>query len=78
MASKRKKQDTKGTSIPKALTGISGLDEITLGGLPAGRPTLVCGGAGAGKTMFAAEFLVNGAVEYGEPGVFMMFEENAK
>ncbi len=68
----------KGASIPKAKTGIAGLDEITLGGLPAGRPTLVCGGAGAGKTMFAAEFLVHGAVEYGEPGVFMMFEENAK
>jgi circadian clock protein KaiC len=48
-----------------------------LGGFPAGRPTLVCGSAGAGKTILAAEFLVRGATEYGEPGVFMMFEENA-
>lgn len=65
-------------SIPKAPTGIKGLDEITGGGLPAGRPTLVCGSAGAGKTMLALEFLVRGATEFGEPGVFMMFEESAK
>src|SRR3954451_18042000 len=65
-------------TLPKAKTGIAGLDEITFGGLPAGRPTLVCGSAGAGKTMLAAEFLVNGATKFGEPGVFMMFEENAK
>lgn len=64
-------------SINKAPTGISGLDEITFGGLPEGRPTLVCGGAGAGKTIFAAEFLFRGAKEFGEPGVFMMFEESA-
>ncbi len=64
-------------SIPKAPTGIQGLDEITDGGLPAGRPTLVCGGAGTGKTMFATEFIVRGATEFNEPGVFMMFEENA-
>ena len=64
--------------IPKALTGIQGLDEITDGGLPAGRPTLVSGSAGAGKTMLALEFLVRGATEFGEPGVFMMFEENAE
>ena len=63
--------------LPKAATGIRGLDEITGGGLPRGRPTLVCGGAGCGKTMLAAEFLVRGAVEHGEPGVFMMFEESA-
>lgn len=63
--------------LPKAATGIRGLDEITGGGLPRGRPTLVCGGAGCGKTMLAAEFLVSGAVEQGEPGVFMMFEESA-
>ncbi len=63
--------------IPKAPTGIEGLDEITCGGLPAGRPTLVCGEAGCGKTMLAMEFLVRGATEFGEPGVFMMFEENA-
>jgi circadian clock protein KaiC len=64
--------------LPKVPTGIRGLDEITGGGLPAGRPTLVCGGAGAGKTMLAIEFLVRGATEFGEPGVFMMFEENAE
>lgn len=62
--------------LPKAPTGIEGLDEITCGGLPAGRPTLVCGEAGCGKTMLAVEFIVRGATEFGEPGVFMMFEEN--
>ncbi|HWW00309.1 MAG TPA: circadian clock protein KaiC [Candidatus Acidoferrum sp.] len=61
--------------LPKSPTGIQGLDEITRGGLPRGRPTLVCGGAGCGKTLFAAEFLVRGAVQFGEPGVFMSFEE---
>ena len=63
------------TNLPKALTGISGFDEITGGGLPAGRPTLVCGSAGAGKTLFAMEFLVRGATVFNEPGVFMSFEE---
>ncbi len=53
-------------ALPKAPTGITGLDEITLGGLPRGRPSLVCGTAGAGKTMLAMEFLVRGAVEFGE------------
>ncbi len=61
--------------LPKCPTGIQGLDEITGGGLPRGRPTLVCGGAGCGKTLLAAEFLVRGAVQFGEPGVFMAFEE---
>src|SRR5947209_6328759 len=61
--------------LPKCPTGIQGLDEITRGGLPRGRPTLVCGGAGCGKTLFAAEFLVRGAMQFGEPGVFMSFEE---
>lgn len=61
--------------LPKCPTGIQGLDEITGGGLPRGRPTLVCGGAGCGKTLFAAEFLVRGAAQFGEPGVFMSFEE---
>jgi circadian clock protein KaiC len=61
----------------KTPTGIQGLDEITRGGLPVGRPTLVCGTAGAGKTMLAVEFIVHGATKYGEPGVFMLFEENA-
>src|SRR6266704_1904019 len=61
--------------LPRCPTGVQGLDEITGGGLPRGRPTLVCGGAGCGKTLFAAEFLVRGAVRFGEPGVFMSFEE---
>ena len=64
--------------LPKVPTGIEGLDEILLGGLPAGRPTLVAGTAGAGKTMLAAEFIVRGATEFDEPGVFMMFEENSE
>lgn len=68
---------SKVVTLPKAPTGIQGLDEITQGGLPSGRPTLVCGGAGCGKTMMALEFLVRGATQYDEPGVFMMFEENA-
>ena len=61
--------------LPKCPTGIQGLDEITGGGLPRGQPTLVCGGTGCGKTLLAAEFLVRGAVQFGEPGVFMAFEE---
>ena len=64
--------------LPKAPTGIQGLDEITGGGIPKGRPTLVCGGAGCGKTLLAMEFLVRGATEFNEPGVFMAFEETAK
>jgi circadian clock protein KaiC len=59
----------------KSPTGIKGLDEITGGGLPKGRPTLVCGGTGCGKTLLAMEFLVRGATEFGEPGVFISFEE---
>jgi circadian clock protein KaiC len=62
-------------TLPKCPTGIQGLDEITGGGLPHGRPTLVCGGAGCGKTLFAAEFLMRGAVQFDEPGVLMAFEE---
>ena len=61
--------------IEKAPTGIIGLDEITYGGLPKGRPTLLCGAAGCGKTLFAMTFLYQGAVEYQEPGVFVAFEE---
>ncbi|MDP3452006.1 MAG: circadian clock protein KaiC [Bacteroidales bacterium] len=61
--------------LPKSATGIQGFDEITGGGLPKGRPILVCGGAGCGKTLFAIEFLVRGATEFNEPGVFMSFEE---
>ena len=62
-------------NLPKTLTGIHGFDEITLGGLPKGRPTLVCGAAGCGKTLFGMEFLVRGATQFNEPGVFMSFEE---
>jgi len=64
--------------LPKAPTGISGLDEITDGGLPRGRTTLICGSAGCGKTLLAMEFLVRGAVQFGETGVFMAFEESAQ
>jgi circadian clock protein KaiC len=63
--------------LEKSPTGIGGLDEITGGGLPKGRPTLICGSAGCGKTLLAMEFVVRGALQYGEPGVFMAFEENA-
>src|SRR5947208_16368458 len=62
-------------SLAKAPTGIPGLDEVTGGGLPRGRPTLVCGSAGCGKTLLAVEFLVRGATRFGEPGVFLAFEE---
>jgi circadian clock protein KaiC len=72
----RKESVSKKIELPKALTGITGFDDITYGGLPKGRPTLVAGGAGSGKTMFAMEFIVHGAVEYGEPGVYVTFEEN--
>src|SRR5271168_3627726 len=63
------------SSLAKALTGIQGLDEVTGGGLPKGRVSLVCGNAGCGKTLLAMEFLVHGALKYGEPGVCMNFEE---
>ncbi|MBP1714351.1 MAG: circadian clock kinase KaiC [Deltaproteobacteria bacterium] len=65
-------------SLPKTPTGIPGLDEITGGGLPQGRPTLICGSAGCGKTLLAMHFLVQGVLQYHEPGVFMTFEENAE
>jgi circadian clock protein KaiC len=67
-----------GRALPKAATGIIGLDEITLGGLPQGRTTLVCGGPGCGKTLLASSFLVNGAIMFDEPGVFMNFEESSE
>jgi len=63
--------------LPKAPTGIEGLDEITEGGLPLGRPTLVCGSAGCGKTLLGIEFLMRGILDYDEPGVLMTFEETA-
>lgn len=65
-------------ALAKAPTGISGFDDITFGGLPVGRPSLICGAAGCGKTLFAVTFLVNGATKFGEPGVFMSFEERAE
>jgi circadian clock protein KaiC len=61
--------------LKKVPTGIAGLDELTGGGLPAGRPTLVCGGPGCGKTLFATTFLVRGAVDHGEPGLLVSFDE---
>ena len=78
MKTKGLQSNSRATRLPKCPTGIQGLDEITGGGLPRGRPTLVCGGAGCGKTLLAAEFLVRGAVQFGEPGVLMAFEETEK
>src|SRR3954463_13923359 len=66
------------SALPKVPTGIAGLDEITGGGFPKGRPTLVCGAAGCGKTLLAMEFLVRGATEFDEPGAFIAFEETAE
>jgi circadian clock protein KaiC len=65
----------RGTALAKTPTGIQGLDEITFGGLPKGRTTLICGSAGCGKTLLSMEFLVHGATQFNEPGVFMAFEE---
>jgi circadian clock protein KaiC len=65
-------------TLKKSRTGINGLDEITRGGLPLGRPTLVCGGPGCGKTLMSIEYIVRGAQEFNEPGVFMAFEEKAE
>ncbi|HXU92435.1 MAG TPA: circadian clock protein KaiC [Gallionella sp.] len=74
----RKKTPTvAATGLLKCPTGIPGLDQITNGGLPRGRTTLVCGGSGSGKTLLGMEFLIMGAREHDEPGVFMSFEENA-
>ncbi|MGC2210508.1 MAG: circadian clock protein KaiC [Candidatus Korobacteraceae bacterium] len=70
--------DPNPNSLRKTPTGIEGLDEVTLGGLPTGRTTLICGSAGSGKTVFGLEFLVHGILDYGEPGVFLAFEETAK
>lgn len=74
----RQVKSTPANGLAKTPTGISGFDEITGGGLPAGRPSLICGAAGAGKTLFSIEFIVRGAMEYGEPGVIMAFEEKAE
>jgi circadian clock protein KaiC len=67
-----------GLPLEKVKTGIAGFDEVTNGGVPKGRPTIVCGGAGCGKTMFAVEFLVRGATQFNEPGVLMTFEETSE
>jgi circadian clock protein KaiC len=75
---KKRESQSRRNFLPKSPTSIQGLDEITGGGLPKGRPTLVCGGAGCGKTLFAMEFLVRGATQYNEPGVFISFEETEK
>jgi circadian clock protein KaiC len=77
MAKVTRKQTAANRTLPKSLTGIQGLDEVTGGGFPRGRPTLICGGAGAGKTLLAMEFLVRGATDFKEPGVFVAFEETA-
>ncbi|HEV2835803.1 MAG TPA: circadian clock protein KaiC [Pyrinomonadaceae bacterium] len=75
MRKRTRRNRSNNVGLQKERTGIPGFDEITSGGLPAGRPTLICGSAGAGKTLFGMEFLVRGAMLYDEPGVFMSFEE---
>ncbi len=75
---KVKPRATARVELAKCPTGIQGLDEITEGGLPRGRPTLVCGGAGSGKTLLALEFLTHGALDYHEPGVLLAFEETGQ
>ena len=74
----KNKQPKRMESLQKCPTGIQGLDEITAGGLPKGRPTLICGEAGSGKTLFSLEFIVKGATQFDEPGVFMAFEEKSE
>jgi len=75
MSQAKQKPKAVRTMLAKSPTGIQGLDELTGGGLPKGRVSLVCGKAGCGKSLLAMEFLVHGAVKYGEPGVCMNFEE---
>src|SRR3984885_971883 len=75
MAKKTKQRMRELVPLQKAPTGIAGLDEISGGGLPKGRTTIVCGGPGCGKTMLGIEFLVRGATQFDEPGVLMAFEE---
>jgi circadian clock protein KaiC len=72
---KKRTPSKRPVGLSKCPTGIQGLDEITEGGFPRGRPTLVCGSAGCGKTLMSMEFLVRGATQFGEPGVFVFFEE---
>src|SRR5450755_2368112 len=80
MAEKLMTEEVEAVSIglPKCPTGIQGLDEITFGGLPRGRPTLVCGSAGCGKTLLGMEFLIRGATDFDEPGVCVSFEKTAE
>ena len=75
MAKTKGKTHLSSATLIKSPTGIQGLDEVTGGGIPKGRPTLIAGDAGCGKTVFAMEFLVNGARNFNEPGVFVSFEE---
>lgn len=75
MANKKPIREPSLPQLVKVHSGIRGLDEVTGGGLPKGRPTLVCGGTRTGKSLLAMEFLVRGATDYGEPGVFVSFEE---
>jgi circadian clock protein KaiC len=75
---KEQKMNEKYPTLPKTPTGITGLDEITSGGIPKGRPTLVCGDAGCGKTLMSLEFIIRGAIDFDEPGVFMAFEEKTE
>src|ERR1700749_3443526 len=79
MSKAQKKENTTNhyPTLAKTPTGITGLDEITEGGIPKGRPTLVCGDAGCGKTLMSIEFIVRGAIDFDEPGVFMAFEEKS-
>ena len=75
MAATTHRRKNTARTLPKCPTGISGLDDITQGGLPRGRPSLICGAAGCGKSLMSMEFLVRGATQFGEPGVLMTFEE---
>src|SRR4030042_2952655 len=77
MREPRRKKALERNRLSKVPTGIQGLDEITEGGLPRGRPTLIAGASGTGKTLLAMQFLVNRASRYGESGVFVTFEETA-
>jgi circadian clock protein KaiC len=78
MSAKSKAESASEQVFAKTPSGIRGLDEITFGGLPKGRPTLIAGGPGSGKTLMSMEFLVRGAIDYNEPGLFMAFEETAE
>jgi len=75
---KKKPTSNNSVGLSKSLTGIKGLDEITYGGFPEGRTTLICGSAGCGKTLLAIEYLVRGITQFNEPGVFIAFEETEK